>query len=50
MVLDDNRKPKYSVLFEFTDRPTAEAFSRAVLRAIGEFDPYALRAIETVEP
>jgi hypothetical protein len=36
------------LLFEFIDKPTGDAFSKAVLRAIGEHDPRALPAIEAV--
>ena len=38
-------KIEYSQLLTFDDRATREAFSRAVIRALIEFDPHALDEI-----
>jgi hypothetical protein len=46
-VTDADGKTRYSVLFEFIDKPTGDAFSKAVLRAISERFPDAL-AVEAV--
>ena len=42
LVVDENGKPQYSPVLEFDRRETRDAFSRAVVRAIGERFPDAL--------
>ena len=41
-IRDDAGKIQYSPLFEFEDRPTRDAFSAAVWKALLDFDPEAV--------
>jgi hypothetical protein len=42
VITNADGKAQYVNVFEFTDRPTSDAFSRAVIDAVLQFDPRAL--------
>jgi hypothetical protein len=42
VIIDASGKAQYTNVFEFTDRPTSDAFSRAVIDAVQKSNPTAL--------